>query len=1056
MSPSSKVSLLLFGSGFCALIYQTVWLREFRLIFGASTAASAAVLAIFMGGLGAGSLLLGRRADGKANPLGFYAGLEIAIALSAAVTPLFLILVRTIYIALGGSLSLGVAGGALLRLFLSSLVLLVPTVLMGGTLPAAARAVETSHDATRRNFALLYGANTLGAVIGVLASTFFLLELLGNRQTLWAASALNLLVALAARSLSRSLTARESMQTAEVNLDPGLEPVVTVDEETHAVPVPLILGAASIAGFAFLLMELVWYRMLGPLLGGSSFTFGIILAVALLGIGLGGGLYSLFGATRRVTAAGFALTCALEALFIAIPFALGDRIALIAMLIRPIGAIGFFGYVAGWAVVTAIVVLPAAFVSGVQFPMLVALLGRGRTEVGRHIGMTYAWNTAGAIAGSLAGGFGLLPFLGAIGSWKGVVVLLAILSIVTVVFTSRGRRFGAGPIAALVISALSLALLFSTGPTAGWRHSPIGVGRARGPQQDPNDLRAFLNDARAGIEWEREGVESSVALARGNGYAFIVNGKSDGHSVRDAGTQVMAALVGAILHGAPRNALVVGLGTGSSAGWLGAIPSMQRVDVAELEPAIVEVAEVCSPVNRSALKNPKIHLSIGDAREILITTRSRYDLIFSEPSNPYRAGISSLFTREFYHAASERLNTGGLFLQWLQAYEVDAETIRTVIATLKKEFRFVEIWYTAGGDLLLIASAQPVRYDAGILSRRIGEEPYRSALHHAWGVTDLAGFLSHFIARDSLSTAFAALEPPINSDDRNHVEFGFARSLATSTRFSLAAFKKLSESRNEHRPVIRMEQSLKDALIERTALGSETAPEARDLARRDPGFVERSLARAQYTKGNLPGALAHWARQSRDPETLTDLAMLAEGLATSGNVRALPVLSELRRWQPMDADALTARWHAKQGNYAEAVVALESAFGRYRRDPWTDPGIMARTLTVLYSVAASDASGAYAKRLFTLLEAPFILESIRGDRLFGLWTLARMIDKKTISDYSRRAFLAHEPHVPWREDFLRSRAIAYRTLRHPLEKRAVKDWLDFQSQQPSEISQGLQ
>src|SRR5438034_6542686 len=185
------VALLLFGSGLTALVYQIAWMRELRLIFGFSTASSAAVVAIFMGGLGLGGWLLGRRADESAHPLAFYGALELAIAACAAATPWLLWLVRLAYVAAGGSLRLGILGGTLARLLLSALVLAVPTVLMGGTLPAAARAVETDEDTGRRLLALLYGSNTLGAVAGTLLSTFYLLEKLGTRETLWASCAVN-------------------------------------------------------------------------------------------------------------------------------------------------------------------------------------------------------------------------------------------------------------------------------------------------------------------------------------------------------------------------------------------------------------------------------------------------------------------------------------------------------------------------------------------------------------------------------------------------------------------------------------------------------------------------------------------------------------------------------------------------------------------------------------------------------------------------------------------------------------------------------------------------
>src|SRR2546430_1970050 len=298
------VAGLLFASGFCALVYQIGWLREFRLIFGASTAASAAVLAIFMGGLGVGGWLLGRRADTHTRPLALYAQLEGIVALSAAASPLLLALVRRLYVVVGGTPRLGMTGGTIVRLILSALVLALPTIAMGGTLPAAARAITGAGDQRRRQLATLYGCNTLGAVTGCLVATFVALELFGTRSTLWLAAAINLLVAVVARGMDRTL-----------------EPVSDVEEPRRTVldaqaPVGFVLTASAVVGFAFFLMELVWDRMLGPLLGGSVFTFGLILGVALLGIGLGGLVYALIGVDRPATLRAFALTCLLEAVAI--------------------------------------------------------------------------------------------------------------------------------------------------------------------------------------------------------------------------------------------------------------------------------------------------------------------------------------------------------------------------------------------------------------------------------------------------------------------------------------------------------------------------------------------------------------------------------------------------------------------------------------------------------------------------------------------------------------------------------------------------------------------
>ena len=357
-----RLAALLFGSGFCALIYQVAWMRAFRHIFGASTMASAAVLAIFIGGLGLGGRFLGRWVDRHRRPLQVYANLEFLIALFAAASPLLQAGAREIYTGLGGSATLGLVGATALRLVLALLVLGVPTFLMGGTLPAMARAAERRDDAARRGVAWLYGLNTLGAVLGAFVSTFVLLEILGVRRTVWVACLLNVLVALVARSWARDMD--------EIPPDAG---TMEAPGESRA-PKAFVWLAAATVGFAFFLMELVWYRMLGPILGGTVFTFGLILVVALLGVGTGGALYAARRGERHVSLRSFSWTCILEALFLAVPYVLGDRIAVLAILTRSWGVFGFWGLVLGWTVVAAVVILPAAIVAGYQFPLLIALL----------------------------------------------------------------------------------------------------------------------------------------------------------------------------------------------------------------------------------------------------------------------------------------------------------------------------------------------------------------------------------------------------------------------------------------------------------------------------------------------------------------------------------------------------------------------------------------------------------------------------------------------------------------------------------------------------------
>ena len=248
-----------FVSGFCALVYQIAWMGHLRLIFGASTGASAAVLAIFMGGLGVGALWIGRRADGSSRPLAFYGNPELGVAASAAVSPVLLDLARASSVGLGGSQALGNGGAVAVQLTLSSIVLAVPCVLMGATLPTLARAVERADDPGRAELGLVYGVNTLGAVLGCTVTTFFFLEFFGVRASLWFAAGLNVLIGLAARSRAR----RSAVLPPETDASDEQE-----GGEARAAPVGFVYLASTVVGLAFFSMELVWYRMFAPLLGG--------------------------------------------------------------------------------------------------------------------------------------------------------------------------------------------------------------------------------------------------------------------------------------------------------------------------------------------------------------------------------------------------------------------------------------------------------------------------------------------------------------------------------------------------------------------------------------------------------------------------------------------------------------------------------------------------------------------------------------------------------------------------------------------------------------------
>ena len=1051
--PPWRLGLILFGSGLAALVYQMAWTREFRLIFGASTAATAAVLAVFIGGLGAGGLLLGARADRAARPLLLYAGLELGAAAFAALSPLLLWVVRAIYVGLGGSARLGAFGGSGLRLLLGALVLAPPTLLMGGAMPAAVAAVEADEDRGRRRLALLYGLNTLGAVTGCLLATFLLLESLGTRRTLWSAATLGACVALVALVWARRRTAAEkSDQTSPI----GAESIDAGAAE--AAPTSFVLLAAGVAGFAFFLMELVWYRMLGPLLGGTVFSFGIILAVALLGIGLGSAAYGAAQgrAHRPATLTGLAVICLAEAAAMALPYALGDRVAFLALFLRPLGSsFGFPGHVGVWALLAGLVVLPAAIASGIQFPLLIGLLGHGRTDVGRQTGFAYAANTLGAIAGSLAGGFGLLPVLTAPGCWclvSGILVVVALLSL-GVAHRARKRPALAATVGLLLSSAVVALLLQSSGPTAVWRHSPIAVGRIDPARvATPVARHDWANAVRRSIERDDEGVESSVALERSTGWAFILNGKTDGHARVDAGTQVMGGLFGAFVHPRPRRAFVIGLGTGSTSGWLAAVPSIERVDTVELEPAIAQVARDCAQVNHDAMNNPKHHLIIGDAREALLTGDGSYDVIASEPSNPYRAGIASLFTREYYQSAVRRLAPGGVFLQWVQAYAIDARTFRTIIATLAGVFPQVEIWLMSPFDLLLVATREPIHYDAALVRKRMQEEPFHSAMLGAWSTDSLEGVLAHHVARPSLARDIAAVQgATVNTDDRTLVEFGFARSLTAQATLHAADVMALARARGVDRLELAGDDTNPSAIAEeREAFGVSLGISAVAGPNASADQRERFSALNQWIAADYASALAHWRAQPDPPRNPVEAMVVGDAMAGVGDGSALVLAEQLRPIWPSVAEGIVGRLYLGQGKTAEAASALEASLFAYRSQPWAPPTFMLRILAL--AADAAHASQLRARRLLAVLAVPFAVHMMDEARAQTRIALARLLPA---GPECVEALDYFEPNVPWQDDFLWFRAGCYQTRGVPLARAALRDLREFRKDSPVSLATGL-
>jgi spermidine synthase len=1061
------LALMLLVSGACGLVFQSTWLREFRLIFGGSTPATAAVLAVFMGGLGVGNAIFGSIAERSKNPLRLYALLEGGIAISAMLSPFALQLAMVIYTQLGGQSALGNFGATVVRLGLAIFVMGIPTILMGGTLPAVAKAVTTQSDVQRRWLAAFYGLNTLGAVLGTLLAAFVLLERLGHTATLFTACAANLLLAIAAWLLSSmpapmeappKKTKRERKRERDVLTD-YVEQASEEVEETVRLPMWSIYLTAAVCGCVFFLMELVWDRMLTPLLGGSTFTFAVILATVLLGIGIGGLLYPVvarwFGVTPRL----LAIMCAAQALAIAIPFALGDRVALFAAWTRSSEVMTFLTLIRGWFLVTSVVVLPTATIAGMQFPILAALLGRASQDVSRQYGWLVFWNTTGSIVGALAGGFGLIPLLTATGAWRASVMVMVLLGVIWAMVALRKAAKYRGTIAAITTAAIAAGCLLSIGPTAFWRHSGIGAGRLEFKGWAPNQVKSTIVQYGSETVWEADGVESSVAIRQTDGLSLLVNGKSDGNAFNDRDTQIMLGLIAPLLREGLGESLVVGLGTGETAGWLAECPDSKRVDVVELEPAVGEMAHRCRDVNFDVMKHSKVKMIYNDAREVLLTTPNQYDLIVSEPSNPYRAGVANLFTDEYYAAAKKRLRPRGVFVQWLQGYEVDEVTVRTVFATLLRQFSNVEVWNGMPPDLMLVCRNDDEPYDWKAIESRLAQHPFKQGVAAAWNMHDIEGVAAHFVAGKKTVRGQAEQAGSHNTDDRNSLEYAFARTVASSNGYSAAQATKLFEIKELR------SQALNAGDIAPPAIDFAPDPEQTSerrismLVRRKEPFIIERLTRdkqARFQALNLVSprqikdalsdyktAIALWESQPEPPQDAIQCTFAAPMFGLFDLDKMKKTVDRLKVWSPNDAALfeVVLRDLSEDHSHAANAKAIE-VMAKLTSDPWFEE--FPKYFFFKSILNRAKVSPEFCQKAYEALSKPLPGFASDRQRRETFLQLAVLLGPKATAE----AFRAEEDFVDWSKPYLTKRWEAYKAVNDPLEAQAQRDLQEFTANEP--------
>src|ERR1051325_6213163 len=797
-SAARAYTVLFFLSGATGLIYELLWVRLLYQTFGSTIQSVTTVVAAYMGGLGLGAWLWGRRADRHERPTALYGWLEIAIGLFGVVSPALLAFAHHAYLALAGSWRLGVGSAAsvALRFGLAAVVLLIPTSLMGGTLPVLTRAfVGTDRARLQPALGRLYALNTLGAVAGTALAGFFLVEHVGIRASLWGTAAMNVALGAIALRLSEPRAGARGQWTlgsaAEPRgpTNPGRKPGETPGDQPGDQPgghplrtIALIL--LVVTAFTSLLAEIAWTRVLAMLVGGSSYAFTLVLLVFLLGIGVGSALVVRRGGAARRTAADAALAQGVTAAGAALLFFLLSLLPEYIILVfqpQQLGAVARLLLLGG--AVGAVVLVPAVGM-GMTFPLLTELAAREGEARSADVGQAYALNTLGGIAGAALTGFVLVTAYGTETTLRLGVLLSVAATLVLAVGAALGVPETAGEHRQLRPRVLSAGFLAGAGLMAAvlgprWDSQLLDLGPAiyiREPLP-PAARRAFLEHRGARQLAFHEGRNATVSVWEGDiGRTLRVNGKTDASDDADMDTQVMLGLAPAAARPNTASALVIGYGSGVTTRVVAAVPRIRRVRVVEIEPAVLAMSRFFTRVNDSALFRPTVSVVVDDARSALQLDRAEYDVIVSEPSNPWLAGVATLYTPEFFRIVRSRLADDGVFCQWVQTYQLPVGVIASIVANVGAVFPHVQVWLGGPGDLMVIGATRPFRYEPAWLEQLVGPSgALRDLAREYLRVDTPRDYFGRLLLDERGSAKLARAASVVHRDDRPQLEFVAAR-----------------------------------------------------------------------------------------------------------------------------------------------------------------------------------------------------------------------------------------------------------------------------------------
>jgi spermidine synthase len=690
------VLLLLFaGSGCAALIYEVVWFQLLQLVIGSSAVSLGVLLGTYMGGMCAGSVLLSRVISRREHPLRVYGLLELGIGFFGVAVLFVIPMLNGIYTAAVGD---GLPS-ILLRGLVAGICLLPPTVLMGASLPAIGRWVESTPMGVSW-LGLFYGGNIAGAVFGCLFAGFYLLRVHDMRVATFVAAGINVAVA-AASFVLRSGAPYSPVEAKSVNGSSlGVWPVY---------------AAIALSGLCALGAEVVWTRLLALMLGATVYTFSIILAVFLIGLGIGSSAGSVWTRTLKRP------RVALGACQLLLAFAVAWTAYAVSDLIpqwpfNPLAVTNPWRLFRVDFMMCLLAILPPALLWGLSFPLALAAAANKEQDSGALVGEVYAANTVGAILGAVGFSIVLIPWVGTQGSQQALIALSVAAGLI--LFYKSGLK-GSGYFAVAAATLVAI-ILFATVSEVPWL--AIAYGRRMSLQTSPGKPL-----------YVGEGRNSSVVVSQldGGQVYFHVSGKVEASTEPyDMRLQRMLGHIPALIHEGPKSVLVVGFGAGVTAGTFVVHPEVKNITICEIEPLIPQASsKYFAAENHDVFHDPRTRMVYDDARHFVLTTKEKFDLITSDPIHPWVKGTATLYSKEYFELVKKHLNPGGVITQWVPLYESDFETVKSELATFFDVFPNGTIWGNdingEGYDIVLLAQVKPTKIDIDTLEKRMARDDHK-------------------------------------------------------------------------------------------------------------------------------------------------------------------------------------------------------------------------------------------------------------------------------------------------------------------------------------------